>query len=158
MLRVYPLYKKKSLYPILAYWSFNNWYIHRNIPFNLVLHDYRRRASVNTLPFSFIAMWNEIPVGMISIKKTDLANRDELTPWLSALFVAPEYRGKGIGSILIDTVLETGKKSGYKRIFLFIDSRNMDELEKFYFKRGWIFLDRETDSDGEMTKILFHEL
>jgi GNAT superfamily N-acetyltransferase len=158
MLTIYPLYKKRSLYPILAYWSFNNWYIHRNVPFRLVLHDYRRRASMSTLPFSFIAMWNDIPAGMISIKEADLANRNDLTPWLSALFVAPEFRKKNIGSSLIDTVLAAGKRIGYKRIFLFIDNRNMNELEDFYLKRGWIFLDRDKDSDGKMTKILFHEL
>ena len=95
---------------------------------------------------------------MISIKATDLANRDDLTPWLSALFVSPEYRRNGIGVSLINTVLETAKKAGFKRIFLFIDSRYMDELEKFYLARGWIFFDLEKDTDGKMTKILFHEL
>ncbi len=113
---------------------------------------------MSTLPFSFIAMWNDIPAGMISIKEADLANRNDLTPWLSALFVAPEFRKKNIGSSLIDTVLAAGKRIGYKRIFLFIDNRNMNELEDFYLKRGWIFLDRDKDSDGKMTKILFHEL
>ena len=158
MLKIYSLYEKKSLYPLLAYWSYNNWYLARNIPFNLVLNDYKKRARIDCPPISFIAFWGELPVGMISLKKTDMANREDLTPWLSALYVVPEYREKGIGTQLINTVLDTGLKIKYQRIFLFIDSRYMDMLEKFYARRGWIFLDEETDSDGNRTKILFYEL
>lgn len=158
MLKIYPLYKKKSLYPILAYWSFNNWYLTRNIPFKIVLHDYKRRARLDSLPLSFIAFWGDLPVGMISIKDNDLANREDLLPWLSALYVIPEHRKKGIGTQLINTVLDTALKMKYGRIFLFIDSRYMDRLEKYYTSRGWIFLDEDTDSDGNRTKILFYEL
>jgi GNAT superfamily N-acetyltransferase len=158
MLKIYSLNEKKSLYPILAYWSFNNWYLNRNIPFKFVLHDYKRRIGEDSLPCSFVAFWGELPVGMVSIKETDMAKREELSPWLSALFVSPEYRKKGIGTELINAVIELSSRRDFKRIFLFIDSRFMMELENFYMSRGWIFLDEEIDSDGNRTKILFHDL
>lgn len=158
MLKIYPLSEKKSLYPILAYWSYNNWYLHRNIPFSLVMHEYKKRADFYTLPCSFIAFWNELPVGMISIKETDMLRRQDLSPWLSALYVSPDYREKGVGSELIRTVLNYCYSKGFKRIYLFIDSRFMSSLEKFYGTRGWIFLDEDYDSDGNRTKILFHEI
>jgi predicted N-acetyltransferase YhbS len=158
MLKIHPLYEKKSLYPILAYWSYNNWYIQRDVSFRLVLHDYKRRAAIDPLPLSLVAMWEDLPVGMVSIKDIDMAKREELSPWLSALFVSPDYRKKGIGGKLISSVLSIASSMGYERIFLFIDCRFMNELEKFYKNRGWIFYDEETDSDGNMTKILFHEL
>ena len=158
MLKIYPLSERKTLYPILAYWSYNNWYLKRNVPFKLVLQEYKRRAELETLPCSFIAFWGELPVGMISIKETDMLRRQELSPWLSALYVSPEYREKGVGTELIRAVLNFCSYKGFKRIFLFIDSRFMDELEKFYGTRGWIFLDEDIDSDGNRTKILFHEL
>jgi len=158
MLKIYPLSERKTLYPILAYWSYNNWYLKRNVPFKLVLQEYKRRAELEALPCSFIAFWGELPVGMISIKETDMLRRQELSPWLSALYVSPEYREKGVGTELIRAVLNFCSYKGFKRIFLFIDSRFMDELEKFYGTRGWIFLDEDIDSDGNRTKILFHEL
>ncbi len=158
MLKIYPLSEKKTLYPILAYWSYNNWYLHRNVPFNLVLHEYKKRADFDALPCSFIAFWGEVPVGMISIKETDMLRRQDLSPWLSALYVSPEHREKGIGSELIRTVLNYCYRKGFKRIYLFIDSRFMNILEKYYVTRGWIFLDEDFDSDGNRTKILFHEI
>jgi len=158
MLKIYPLSERKFLYPILAYWSYKNWYLTRNVPFKFVLHEYKRRSELDALPCSFIAFWGELPVGMVSIKATDMLKRQELSPWLSALYVSPEYRKRGIATELIRAVLNLCSYKGFKRIFLFIDTRYMEELEKFYGCRGWIFLDEEIDSDGNRTKILFHEL
>ncbi len=158
MLKIYPLSEKRSLFPILAYWSYNNWYLTRNVSFKLVLHEYKRRSEPDSLPCSFVAFWGELPVGMISIKETDMQSRRELAPWLSALYVSPEYRERGIGSELIRAVLNYCSYAGFKRIFLFIDVRFMEKLENYYTTRGWIFLDEDLDSDGNITKILFHEL
>jgi len=158
MLKIYPLSEKKSLYPILAYWSYNNWYLHRHVPFNLVLQEYKRRAEPDSLPCSFIAFWGELPVGMVSVKETDMISRRELSPWLSALYVSPDYRERGVGTELIRAVFNLCSSRGFKRVFLFIDSRFIKALEKFYGNQGWIFLDMDTDSDGNRTKILFHEL
>jgi len=158
MLKIYPLSEKKSLYPILAYWSYQNWYLKRNIPFQLILHEYKRRAEIDALPLSFIAFWGELPVGMVSVKETDMLRRQDLSPWLSALYVSPEYRNKGIGTELILSVLNLCSYKGFKRVFLFIDSRNLKKLEGFYGTRGWVFLDEDVDSDGNSTKVLFHEL
>lgn len=158
MLKIYPLSERKSLYPILAYWSYNNWYLSRNVPFKLVLNEYRRRSEFDSFPCSFIAFWGELPVGMVSIKTNDLLKREDLSPWLSALYVSPDYRERGIGTELINAVINLCAYKGFRRVFLFIDSRHMKELEVYYKARGWIFLDVDTDSDGNRTKILFHEL
>ena len=158
MLKIYPLSEKRSLYPILAYWSYSNWYLHRNVPFKIILEDYKRRGEGDSLPYSFIAFWNEFPVGMVSLKETDMITRQDISPWLSALYVSPDYRKRGIGTQLIKSVFSLCSDKSYDRVFLFIDSRNIDELEKFYAANGWIFLDEDIDSDGNRTKILFHQV
>jgi len=157
MLTIYPLYEKKSLYPILAYWSYLHWFLHKNLSFNLIMHEYRKRAESDELPCSFAAIWDEFPVGMVSLRKTDLLSREDLSPWLSALYVLPEYRNRGIGSELIETVLNSSRMKGFKRIFLFLDNRDIIELEKFYSSRGWIYLDDGHDCDGNNTKIFYHD-
>ncbi len=158
MLRIYSLSQKKSLSPICAYWSFATWYTRRNIPFSAVMNEYSKRADIEMLPYTFIALWGDLPVGMVSIKESELARREELSPWLSALYVAPEYRQKGIGERLIQAVIEDCRGKKVDRIFLFLDSRNLSGLERFYMKRGWMFYDDERDSDGNKTKILFYEI
>ena len=157
MIRIYPLNEKKSLYPILAYWSFNNWYMGRDVPFRYVLQEYSRRADNESLPYSFVACMNDLPVGMVSIKYNDMLNRPDLSPWLSALYVAPEYRNTGIGGLLISTVLQDCADNGIQRIFLFVDSRYRKKLSDYYSGLGWIFLDEEKDSDGNATRIYFYE-
>jgi GNAT superfamily N-acetyltransferase len=158
MLKIYPLHEKKSLYPILAYWSYIYWFRDRDIPFEIVMQEYKKRASVNELPYSFVALWDGFPAGMVSIRKTDLLSREDLTPWLSALYVLPDYRNRGIGSELIEAVLNSSREIGFKKIFLFLDQRDIIELERYYSARGWIYLDNGADSDGNNTKIFFHEL
>ncbi len=158
MIRIFPLHEKKSLYPILAYWSFNNWYMGRDVPFRYVLQEYRRRADKESLPYSFVACMDDLPVGMVSVKYNDMLNRPDLSPWLSALYVVPEYRNTGIGSLLINEVLQDCADNCVKRIFLFVDSRYLDKLVHYYTKRGWIYLDEEKDSDGNATKIFFYEI
>lgn len=158
MLRIYPLSQRKSLSPICAYWSFATWYTKRNIPFSAVMNEYRKRSDMEEYPYTFIALSGDLPVGMVSIKESELARREELSPWLSALYVAPEYREQRIGERLISTVIDDCRKKKMKRIFLFLDSRNLSRLERYYTKRGWIYYDDETDSDGNRTKIFFYEL
>ncbi|MCL1865356.1 MAG: GNAT family N-acetyltransferase [Spirochaetes bacterium] len=158
MLKIYPLHEKKSLYPILAYWSYLNWFINRDLSFRLVMYEYKKRAESNELPCSFVALCNEFPVGMVSLRTVDLQSREDLTPWLSALYVLPDYRNRGIGSELINAVLDLSREKGFKKIFLFLDNRDIIKLEKYYSTRGWIYLDDGTDSDGNNTKIFFYEL
>jgi len=158
MLRIYPLSEKKSLSPICAYWSYGTWYTKRTIPLSAVMNEYQRRADMKTFPYTFIALAGELPVGMVSVKESELARREEISPWLSALYVAPEYRRRGIGDRLIKTVIDDCAGKKYKRVFLFIDSRNMASLERFYRKRGWKYYDEDTDSDGNRTKIFVYEI
>jgi len=157
MIRIYPLHEKKSLFPYWPNWSYINWYQGRDVPFSYVLQEYRRRAESGSLPYSFVACMGDLPVGMVSVKFNDMLNRPDLSPWLSALYVAPEYRNTGIGELLITTVIEDCVDNGIKRIFLFVDSRYMEKLTGFYKKRGWVYLDEEYDSDGNATKIFFYE-
>lgn len=158
MIRIFPLHERKSLYPILAYWSYNNWYQGRDVPFRYVLQEYRRRADAGTLPYSFVACLGDLPVGMVSIKFNDMLKRPDLSPWLSALYVTPEYRNTGIAELLISAVIQDCADNGIRRIFLFADSRHLEKLVNYYTRRGWVYLDEERDSDGNMTKIFFYEI
>ncbi len=157
MLKIFPLAEKQIFYPILAYWSYTSWYMGRKVPFNAVLNEYRRRADMESMPYSFIALWDDIPAGMVSLKENDLSSRLELGPWLSALYVAPEFRKRGIAERLITEIKKQCSSIAVPRVFLFIDNKNMDYLEKYYRNKNWIFLEDSLDSDGHETKIFFLE-
>lgn len=139
--------------PILAHWAYFQWYNDRNISFKAVEADYRRRADAEFLPVSWVAFEGDLPVGMISLKEHDLSSHSHLAPWLSALFVIPVYRRRGIANALIDTVTAEAKDRGYPKIYLFADHKNLSYLSRYYAARGWMFEEKASDGDGCETAV-----
>ncbi|MBQ8568333.1 MAG: GNAT family N-acetyltransferase [Oscillospiraceae bacterium] len=74
--------------------------------------------------------------------------------YLSRLIVKNEYRNKGIGSILIDFVIEEIKNLGYNEISIGVDKDNKAALH-LYRKKGFtkIIFDG-TDELGEYYKLV----
>ncbi len=141
--------------PILAHWSYDEWYKNRAMEFDLILKSYKARTLNDHIPISLVAINVNFPVGMVSLKENDLWSRKDLSPWLTALYVMPEYRGMGIGSILIDGAVQKAARLGYERIFLFLGKNNTFDLENFYKHKGWLFFSKACDNDGEDTSIYY---
>jgi len=142
----------------LASWAYEEWHRRNNTDFSSVLYDYQIRAQSAAIPSCWIAFCNEQPVGMVSLKKCDLLFRTDLSPWLSALYVKKEYRGGGIGTLLIKKVIEEAARLKYKKLFLFTDRTNTHSLTQFYTKRNWTFFDKSTDMQGYEINVLMYTL
>jgi len=153
MLQILPLSEKKALYPIPALWAYINWYLSRDIPFNIILNEYKRRAAGTGPPYTFLALINDIPAGMVTLKESDLSSRKDLSPWLSALYVVPEFRNQGIGNDLLKFIIHESLKAGHRELYLFIDNRNRENLKKYYTKRGWKYFDSSPGPDGAIAEI-----
>lgn len=135
-----------------AAWAFNEWYTHRTIPFAAVQKEYQRRIT-SDLPTTWAALSGKTLCGMISLREHDLAARPDLSPWLSGLYVAPEFRTRGIGTKLVKTVCDAARTRKYRTLYLFLGQHDMQMLEQFYRMRGFAFLDTACDNDGRETKI-----
>ncbi len=74
--------------------------------------------------------------------------------YISRLIVKPEYRNRGIGGILIDHILQTVQKLGYKEASIGVDKDNLAALH-LYEKKGFttVLFDGE-DEDGAFYKLL----
>jgi GNAT superfamily N-acetyltransferase len=55
--------------------------------------------------------------------------------WIFALFVAPEYEGRGIGQALLPLACETLRKAGYAVATL--STEESTRAERFYRTNGW---------------------
>ncbi len=154
LLEITPLCEKSEFAPLLARWTYDEWYQDRSIEFEFILGAFRLRTRDESLPLSFICFYDAVPAGMVTLKLDDLWSRKDLNPWLSSLYVVPEYRNRGVGHKLIDAVIETARKRGCPRLYLFIGSRRREWLEQYYLRRGWEIVDMATDNDGLETKIL----
>lgn len=152
-LRDFPAYA-----PILAYWSYRQWYRKRDIGFDHVIQSYQKRASDNLLPISWVAIEEDMPVGMVTLKENDLWSRKDINPWLASLYVEPDFRRRGIGEQLVNAVIARARKLGLAKLHLFLDNAELTTLERYYSKRGWIFFEEALDNDGNETKIFLMTL
>ena len=77
------------------------------------------------------------PVGTAGLIENDLDSRPELTPWLAAMYVRPESRGRGYALELIRAVENTAVAAGYDRVWLYTFV-----AEGLYLKAGWQSVER----------------
>jgi predicted N-acetyltransferase YhbS len=57
----------------------------------------------------------------------------ELTPWLAALIVLPEYRRRRIGEALVRRCEAEAGAAGFERIYLFASN-----ARTYYPRLGWV--------------------
>jgi N-acetylglutamate synthase-like GNAT family acetyltransferase len=87
----------------------------------------------DSIPLTFIALFNDKPVGMCSLREND-GIRPDLIPWLGSLVVSPDYQKLGIGEQLINATKQKAKQLGFEQLFLFAFDPTIPE---YYQKLGW---------------------
>lgn len=86
------------------------------------------------LPQTFIALEGETLAGTVGLWRCDLISRQDLTPWLAALYVDEEFRSKGLGQQLQAFVLEQSRRSGFREVYLYA------EFTGYYERFGWQYI------------------
>jgi GNAT superfamily N-acetyltransferase len=92
-----------------------------------VLKEWLRQENDSRV---YVMLDGELVVGMCAFDRgSDVAN---LSPWILALWVAPEYRGYGYGQILVGKVLEHARMLGFTKIFL-----DTVDAQPYHARFGW---------------------
>ena len=60
------------------------------------------------MPHFVVARADGVPVGCASIVAADLPTRRDLCPWLANVYVQPAWRGRGLGTALIERAMAYG--------------------------------------------------
>ncbi len=81
---------------------------------------------------------NKKLVSSIAVSPTDLGEKTDLTPWLSYVYVFPEYRNKGIANKMIKWYLENIQ---IRPLYLWCKH----PLENFYNKFGFEIIENRED-------------
>lgn len=92
-----------------------------------------KHANYKHLPLTFVALANDKPVGMASLREND-GIQPEHAPWLGSLVVAPAYRNQQIGEQLIDVVKQHACLLGYPKLYLLAFDPT---IPTWYEKLGW---------------------
>jgi len=70
------------------------------------------------IPLSLLAMAEGRPAGTVNLVVCDDDSRPQLTPWLPALYVAPAFRGQGIGTALVRRLFSEAARIGCRELYL----------------------------------------
>jgi GNAT superfamily N-acetyltransferase len=69
----------------------------------------------------------------------------DLSPWLASLYVAPQFRGRGVAKSLVKAIEDHARGEGVARLHLYtLDAEN------FYRKCGWAVAQRLPSRSGEL--------
>jgi GNAT superfamily N-acetyltransferase len=119
--------------PTLARWLLEQW---RSITLEQTLESRTAKLQMHlnrdVLPIAWVAHVEQEPLGTAALRVHDLEGREDLTPWLGGVYVAPQHRRRGIGAALCGSVEEKARKLGYEEIYLFTLDRQI-----WYASLGW---------------------
>ncbi len=137
------------LIPTLAEWHHAEW-AHLN-PGDTVearISRMQRLLVKEQVPTAFVALEGETLLGSASLIDNDMDTRKDLQPWLASVYVSPEFRDRGVGSALVQRVVDEARGQGMETLYLFTPDR-----ESLYARMGWKVIER-TEYRGEQVVVM----
>jgi predicted N-acetyltransferase YhbS len=144
--RVDELADHLDLVETLAGWHWTAWGQPGALPH--WIETLRGRAHRDRIPTTFVAMAGDEPIGSVSIVERDMSTHPDLGPWLAAVYVAPDFRGRGVGSELVRRAVRRAAELGAERVYLYTD-----DAPGFYERLGWSAV-AEEDYEGHRVAIM----
>jgi predicted N-acetyltransferase YhbS len=100
----------------------------------------------NSLPIGLAIFEGALPFGTVSLIEADLDERQDLSPWLAALYVVPEARSKGFGQLLVESCVSEAQRCGFPALYLYTT------IPSFYERLGWHVLGSASGSAAIIMK------
>ena len=152
-IKIEHLGKHRSAIPEIVSWLHNEWgHLGPDVSLSKLASIYENRTSPHQIPETFVALLDDEIVGTASIVDHDMSTRMDLSPWLAAVYVKAECRGAGVGSQLVQALMDEIALLGLKRFYLFTPNR-----ASFYARLGWQVTE-EAEYRGEQVTIMVFEI
>ena len=126
----------KEFIPIIADWFHEEWgKLNPNRKKDDIILMIEQHLHKNTLPIIFIGLDDsQTLVGTVLLRREEMENFKNLSPWLSSLYVPADKRRQGIGAFLVWSLLEKAKEFKFEEIYLFTE-----KSEDWYKDLDWVF-------------------
>lgn len=138
--------------PTLVDWIYAEWCSYdSSLTKEKLLNGFKKRLNDDRIPFSIVALKNNLPIGIISLKFNDdqeFADLSHAHPWLGSFQIIAEERNKGLGKELLQILKGIAFKLGYTTLFLY--TSNPANIN-WYKKRGAAVIETRPFRDGMAT-------
>ncbi len=105
-----------------------------------------------TAQVALVAKIDGVLCGTCLLVPSEIDPCHDVSPWLAGLYVAEDYRGRGVGSALVRAIEAQARMRGYQRLYLYTDT-----AIELYAALGWSIVDR-VDWKGYPTALMQREL
>ncbi|WP_456268824.1 GNAT family N-acetyltransferase [Kushneria sp. AK178] len=131
-IEITPLHQRPAFIDACSAWTFGQWGVYSRRTLEETRLLFASAAHGSGLPLTRVAHDGDRPLGMASLFDNDCAQRPDLRPWLAAVFVHPDYRGRGIAGQLIEAIEQDARARGETGLHLITaDSQTL------YERHGW---------------------
>jgi len=79
-------------------WIYEQWWKKPDNTSEIVLSLLRTHTQKDKVPFTVVALADGQPAGSCCVIENDCVHRPQYAPWVAAVYVKPEFRGRGIVS------------------------------------------------------------
>lgn len=126
-----------ELSTIIAKWYYDEWGTDNASMTLEAMHDIvqKKTANKDQLPLSLVVFVDGHIAGVAELKYRENKNFPEYTHWLGGIFVAPQYRGLGLASKLINKAKAVAEKLNVKQLYLQTEPKNISLYEGHNFKQ-----------------------
>lgn len=139
--------------PVIAEWVFQHWGRMYRMPSHAwQIERLSERLNKDRLPLALVALAGDTPVGTASLKIREMTTHPHLEHWLGTVYVAENWRNRGIGAALVGHAESEARRLGIETLYL-----HTPDKESFYTSRGWVTIERPVYYDMQvavMQKIL----
>lgn len=107
--------------------------------------------------FTLVALIDEAPAGMASLRPSDAyyASHGHLRPWLDSVYVAPDFRQRGVARALCAAIIDRAARNGIAMLHLGTDSA---AAERLYAELGFVAIADIAGTDGVPARLMRREL
>jgi GNAT superfamily N-acetyltransferase len=122
----------------IAKWIHRQWWSETDTPIESIGRWLNTHLGETGFPATFIAIVDSEVVGSVSLHETEAEDRPAYRPYLGALFVKPDHRGRGLGQALVRAVEAHARQLGYAVVYL----NAADVTVGLYERLGWQVVER----------------
>jgi len=141
-----------ALVPIIAHWHHEEWgYFNPGDSVEKRITNLQTHLGREQIPTTFISLSGGILLGSASLIAHDMDTRMDLSPWLASIYVLPENRGQGIGTALVERVIEEAVELGIETLYLFTPDR-----KGFFASLGWSVVEHTEYREQKVVIMALH--